>query len=588
MAHLASTARRNSDHHWVDLARKLAGIGHCGAPVDDFPLATAKNLGMGDVSHRISPSQLKPLFCQCFFYLKTSMNAFRQPEDYTTQVLSSSHSSSKPVAVVIGSGFGGLAAAIRLSVKGYQVKIFEKLDAPGGRAYVFKQDGFTFDAGPTIITAPFLLEELWQLCGRNFADDVDLRAMDPFYRIRFSDGTWFDYSADHEKMVEQIKKFSPSDVKGYEGFLLEAEKCMRLGFEGLGSTAFDSFTDLLKAIPSFAKMGAWKSIYSLVAKYIRNDKLRIVMSFHPLLIGGNPFSVTCAYALINSLERTWGVHSAMGGTGAIVKGLVNLLQERGVDIRLNAPVTKIRIQDKRAVGIELQNGEFISADIVVSNADTAWTYKNLIEPQHRKHWSDAKINKGRYSMGLFVWYFGTSVRYPEVPHHMMVLGPRYKELLHDIFKRHHLSSDFSLYLHRPTATDPSLAPEGCDTFYVLSPVPHLDSGTDWPSKSEAYRLAIAEVLEQSVLPGLQRHIVSSRVMTPLDFQDRLWSFKGAGFGLEPLLLQSAWFRPHNRSEDVKGLFVVGASTHPGAGVPGVLMSAKALETVVPHAQSFHT
>ncbi|MEI7737428.1 MAG: phytoene desaturase [Betaproteobacteria bacterium] len=516
------------------------------------------------------------------------MNAFRQPEDYTTQGLSSSRSSSKPVAVVIGSGFGGLAAAIRLSVKGYQVKMFEKLDAPGGRAYVFKQDGFTFDAGPTIITAPFLLEELWQLCGRNFADDVDLRAMDPFYRIRFSDGTWFDYSADHEKMVEQIKKFSPSDVKGYEGFLLEAEKCMRLGFEGLGSTAFDSFTDLLKAIPSFAKMGAWKSIYSLVAKYIRNDKLRIVMSFHPLLIGGNPFSVTCAYALINSLERTWGVHSAMGGTGAIVKGLVNLLQERGVDIRLNAPVTKIRIQDKHAVGIELQNGEFIPADIVVSNADTAWTYKNLIEPQHRKHWSDAKINKGRYSMGLFVWYFGTSVRYPEVPHHMMVLGPRYKELLHDIFKRHHLSSDFSLYLHRPTATDPSLAPEGCDTFYVLSPVPHLDSGTDWPNKSEAYRLAIAEVLEQSVLPGLQRHIVSSRVMTPLDFQDRLWSFKGAGFGLEPLLLQSAWFRPHNRSEDVKGLFVVGASTHPGAGVPGVLMSAKALETVVPHAQSFHT
>jgi phytoene desaturase len=335
-------------------------------------------------------------------------------------------------------------------------------------------------------------------------------------------------------------------------------------------------------------MGAWKSIYSLVAKYIRNDKLRIVMSFHPLLIGGNPFSVTCAYALINSLERTWGVHSAMGGTGAIVKGLVNLLQERGVDIHLNAPVTQIRIQDKRAVGIELQNGEFITADIVVSNADTAWTYKNLVEPQHRKHWSDAKINKGRYSMGLFVWYFGTSVRYPEVPHHMMVLGPRYKELLHDIFKRHHLSSDFSLYLHRPTATDPSLAPEGCDTFYVLSPVPHLDSGTDWPSKSEAYRLAIAEVLEQSVLPGLQRHIVSSRVMTPLDFQDRLWSFKGAGFGLEPLLLQSAYFRPHNRSEDVKGLFVVGASTHPGAGVPGVLMSAKALETVVPHAQSFHT
>jgi phytoene desaturase len=339
---------------------------------------------------------------------------------------------------------------------------------------------------------------------------------------------------------------------------------------------------LIKAIPSFLKMGAWRSIYTLVAKHFSNDKLRTVMSFHPLLIGGNPFSVTAAYALINSLERTWGVHSAMGGTGAIVKAMVGLLESRGIQLRCNAPVTQIRIANGKACGVELDTGEFIAADIVVSNADTAWTYKNLVAPQHRRHWTNRKIENGRYSMGLFVWYFGTSKQYHDVPHHMMVLGPRYKELLTDIFKRHHLADDFSLYLHRPTATDPSLAPEGCDTFYALSPVPHLDSGTDWASFAETYRSAIAEALEASVLPGLRDSIVTSKVSTPQDFHDRLWSYKGAGFGLEPLLLQSAWFRPHNRSEDIPSLYMVGAGTHPGAGVPGVLMSAKALETVVPH------
>ena len=265
---------------------------------------------------------------------------------------------------------------------------------------------------------------------------------------------------------------------------------------------------------------------------------------------------------------------------------MRLLESRGIPIHYNAPVTNIRIENDKAVGVELQDGRFMPADIVVSNADTAWTYKHLVAPQHRRHWTDRKIDKGRYSMGLFVWYFGTNRQYADVPHHMMVLGPRYKELLTDIFKHHHLADDFSLYLHRPTATDPSLAPAGCDTFYVLSPVPHLDSGTDWASHAETYRLKIQQALEASVLPELSKHIVSSKMMTPQDFKDRLWSFKGAGFGLEPLLLQSAWFRPHNRSEDVQGLYVVGAGTHPGAGVPGVLMSAKALETVVPHAHAF--
>ncbi len=513
------------------------------------------------------------------------MNAPTPPEFLTPADLGIDaplRSPGQPLAVVIGSGFGGLAAAIRLSVRGYAVQVLEKLDAPGGRAYVHYQDGFTFDAGPTIITAPFLLEELWTLCGRTFSDDIDLRPMAPFYRIRFHDGTHFDYSGDEEAMLEEVARFEPADVAGYMRFVEDAERCKKLGFEGLGSVAFDSLGDLIRAIPAFARMGAWRSIYSLVAKHFKNEKLRTVMSFHPLLIGGNPFSVTCAYALINSLERTWGVHSAMGGTGAIVRGMVKLLAERGVPVRCNTPVVKIRVEGKRATGVELANGEFMAADIVVSNADSAWTYKHLIEPQHRRVWTDRKIDKGRYSMGLFVWYFGTSRQYHDIPHHMMVLGPRYKELLTDIFKRHKLADDFSLYLHRPTATDPSLAPAGCDTFYVLAPVPHLDSGTDWAQHAEPYRQAIAALLEASVLPGLRSHIVTSKVTTPQDFHDRLWSFKGAGFGLEPLLLQSAWFRPHNRSEDVEGLYMVGAATHPGAGVPGVLMSAKALETVVPH------
>ena len=405
------------------------------------------------------------------------MNAPTPPEFLTPADLGIDaplRSPGQPLAVVIGSGFGGLAAAIRLSVRGYAVQVLEKLDAPGGRAYVHYQDGFTFDAGPTIITAPFLLEELWTLCGRTFSDDIDLRPMAPFYRIRFHDGTHFDYSGDEEAMLEEVARFEPADVAGYMRFVEDAERCKKLGFEGLGSVAFDSLGDLIRAIPAFARMGAWRSIYSLVAKHFKNEKLRTVMSFHPLLIGGNPFSVTCAYALINSLERTWGVHSAMGGTGAIVQGLVRLLEGRGIPIHYNAPVTNIRIENDKAVGVELQDGRFMPADIVVSNADTAWTYKHLVAPQHRRHWTDRKIDKGRYSMGLFVWYFGTDRQYADVPHHMMVLGPRYKELLTDIFKHHHLADDFSLYLHRPTATDPSLAPAGCDTFYVLSPVPHLD------------------------------------------------------------------------------------------------------------------
>ena len=494
-------------------------------------------------------------------------------------------SAGAPTAVVIGTGFGGLAAAIRLSVKGYRVQMLEKLDAPGGRAYVHKQDGFTFDAGPTIITLPHLIGELFTLCGREMKDHVDLRLMSPFYRIRFDDGTHFDYSNNDEEMLAQIEQLSPEDVQGFKNLMVASERCFQLGFVELGMVPFETFGDVVKAMPNLIKMKAWQTIYGLVAKHIKHPKLRIVMSFHPLLIGGNPYSVTAVYALIHSLERRWGVHSAMGGTGAIVNALVNLLEERQVPIRYNAPVTRIRVADGCATGVELDSGEFIPADIVVSNGDAAWTYRHLVEPQHRKHWTDRRIAKGKYSSGLFVWYFGTDRRYEDVPHHMMVLGPRYKGLLQDIFKNHTLSKDFSLYLYRPTATDPSLAPSGCDSFYVLSVVPNLSSETDWPAVTAQYQDAIATALEESVLPNLRQHVVSSKVTTPQDFQDRLWSYKGAGFGLEPILVQSAWFRPHNRSEDVDGLFMVGASSQPGAGVPSVLMSAKMLEQVVPHVKS---
>ncbi len=492
----------------------------------------------------------------------------------------------RPHAVVIGSGFGGLAAAVRLGARGYRVTVLERLDAPGGRAYVFHQDGFTFDAGPTIITAPFLLEELWALCGRRLADDIDLRPIDPFYRIRFDDGETFTYTGDAAAMRAEVARFCPGDVAGYERFMQISQELFRVGFEELGDKPFSSWKDMLRILPDLVRMRGDRSVYALVARHLKNERLRTVLSFHPLLIGGNPFTASAIYALICFLERRWGVHFAMGGTGAVVRGLVGLLQGQGSTLRCNADVSEITLRDGAASGVRLTSGETIAADIVVSNADSAYTYRRLLPPSARRRWTDRRIERSRYSMGLFVWYFGTDRRYPDVAHHTIMLGPRYRELLRDIFSRHVLAEDFSLYLHRPTATDPSLAPPGGDAFYVLSPVPHLASGTDWRVAAEPYRQRIAAHLEATVLPGLGQHVVSSRMMTPQDFQDRLLSVRGAAFGLEPVLTQSAWFRPHNRSEDVRGLFIVGAGTHPGAGLPGVLSSARILDTVVPDANVF--
>ena len=494
--------------------------------------------------------------------------------------------SEAPLALVIGSGLGGLAAAVRMCAKGWRVQVLEKLNEPGGRARVHHVDGYTFDAGPTIVTVPVLLEELWNLAGRKLADDVELRLLDPFYRIRFADGDHFDYSGDPKRMRDEVLRIDPTAGPGYAAFMAEADLCYELGFEALGAKSFDSMDGLFKAVPYMVRMKGWRSLHAMVAKHLKHPKLRQAMSLQSLLIGGNPFSVTCVFSLINALERRFGVHWAMGGTSALVNGLVDLIEDMGGSLRMGAEVRRIEVNDGRTSGVTLSTGEKISADIVVCNADTAWTYKNLIDPQHRKVWTNAKVEKGKYSMSLFVWYFGTNKRFDDVPHHMMLLGPRYEALLKDIFKNHHLADDFSLYLHRPTATDSSMAPDGCDTFYVLSPVPNLQSGTDWATHAEPYRSAIAKALEETVLPNLREHLTVSFMTTPQDFQDNLLSYKGAAFGLEPLLLQSAWFRPHNLSEDVKNLFMVGASTHPGAGIPGVLMSAKALETVLPNAATF--
>ncbi|AKT37310.1 phytoene dehydrogenase [Chondromyces crocatus] len=487
--------------------------------------------------------------------------------------------------MVIGSGFGGLAAAVRLGARGYQVTVLDKLDAPGGRAYVHHQDGFVFDAGPTVITAPFLFEELWALCGRKLSDDVELRPVTPFYRIRFHDGETFDYTGDAAAMRDEVRRLSPGDVEGYEAFVRTSEEIFRVGFEQLAHVPFGSWKDMARIVPDMVKLESYRTVYGLVSKYVKDERLRQVLSFHPLLVGGNPFSTTSIYSLIAFLERRWGVHFPVGGTGALVNGLVSLIEGLGGEVRCNAEVRRILVEQGRAKGVVLTSGETVLSDVVVSNADSAWTYRHLVPPEHRKRWTDARIERQRYSMSLFVWYFGTKRQYEDVKHHTILLGPRYKGLLDDIFQRHVLADDFSLYLHRPTATDPGLAPPGCDTFYVLSPVPNLLSKTNWATMQEAYRASVARLLEKTVLPGLSEAIVTSRLLTPQDFQDRLLSFRGAAFGVEPVLTQSAYFRPHNASEDVEGLYLVGAGTHPGAGLPGVLSSARVLDSVVPDASS---
>ncbi len=494
-----------------------------------------------------------------------------------------------PHVAVVGAGFGGLAAAVRLLVRGYRVTVVDRLGQPGGRARVFRETTdagtYTFDAGPTLITAPFLFDELWKLAGRHLSDDVTLVPVSPFYRIRFDDGAVFDYTGDAEAMRREIARFSPDDVGGYERFLRKSEAIYAVGFEELGHVSFSRPTDMARIAPAMAALESHRTVYGLVSKYIRDERLRQVFSFHPLLVGGNPFSTTSIYTLIAFLERKWGVWYALGGTGALVRGIADLVEDLGGQFRFGETVEEITVEAdgsrRRVAGIRLGPGEHVAADLVVSNADAAWTYRHLVAPEHRPTWSDAKLDRARLSMSLFVWYFGTDKQYGDVAHHTILLGSRYRELLDDIFHHHRLADDFSLYLHRPTATDPAMAPPGHDAFYVLSPVPHLDSGTDWSAEAERYRQAVEDSLAATVLPGLGKHLTVSRTLTPQGFLDDYLSVKGAAFSFEPVLRQSAYFRPHNRSEDVEGLYLVGAGTHPGAGMPGVLSSARVLDTVVP-------
>lgn len=491
----------------------------------------------------------------------------------------------RPHAVVIGSGFGGLAAAVRLGARGWRVTVLERLDQPGGRARTHRQDGFTFDAGPTIVTAPHLFEELWTLAGRRMADDVTLVPVDPFYRIRFNDGSTFDCSADEEAMRAQVRRLSPSDLDGYERFLDFSKELCRVGFEELGAKPFSRFSDMARITPELVRLKAYRSVHALVAGFVKDERLRQALSFHPLFVGGNPLRASSLYALIAWLERRWGVHYAMGGIGRLVEGLAGLVRSLGGAVRLGAEVERILVESGRASGVRLASGETIRADVVVSNADSGFTYQRLLAGETKRRWSDQKLKRSSYSMSLFVWRFGTRRRFPGLPHHLILMGPRYRGLLDDIFSKKRLVEDFSLYLHRPTATDPSLAPDGCDGFYVLSPVPNLLGGADWTREAEPYRQKIARFLDETVMPGFEREIVTSAVTTPLTFRDDFLSPHGAAFGLEPVLTQSAWFRPHNVSEEVNNLYLVGAGTHPGAGLPGVLCSAKILDEVVPHATS---
>ncbi|WP_227001343.1 phytoene desaturase [Pulveribacter suum] len=479
-------------------------------------------------------------------------------------------------AVVIGAGFGGLALAIRLQSAGVATTLLEARDKPGGRAYVYHDQGFTFDAGPTVITDPSALEELFALSGRRMADYVELLPVAPFYRLCWEDGSHFDYANDQAALDAQIAARSPADVEGYRRFLAYSRAVFEEGYLKLGTVPFLSFRSMVQVAPQLARLQAWRSVYSMVSRFIRDEHLRQVFSFHSLLVGGNPFATSSIYALIHALEREWGVWFPRGGTGALVQALVRLFQDLGGTLRLNAPVARIELAGSRATGVVLQDGERIAAEQVASNADVVHTYERLLGHAQRGRQAAAQLRRRRFSMSLFVVHFGLKRPQPQLRHHTVCFGPRYRELIQDIFHGNALAEDFSLYLHAPCATDPSMAPPGCSSHYVLAPVPHLGQAPiDWTVEGPRFRDRILQYLEERYIPGLRADLVTSRIFTPEDFRDELGAHLGSAFSLEPLLTQSAWFRTHNRDRQIANLYFAGAGTHPGAGVPGVVGSAKA-------------
>ncbi|VTS02298.1 phytoene desaturase [Tuwongella immobilis] len=490
-------------------------------------------------------------------------------------------------AAVIGSGFGGLAAACRLQALGIQTTLLEARDQPGGRAAVYRDAGFTFDAGPTVITAPECLEEVFQSAGRNLADYVELLPVSPMYRLVWPDGVTFDYVQSEERLLEQIRRIQPNDVDGYRRFAAYSKQVFQKGYVELGAKPFLHFWDMVRAAPHLAKLRADRSVYHTVARFLSDEHLRQAFSFHPLLVGGNPYETSAVYTLIHHIEREWGVYFPRGGTGALVNAFVRLFQDIGGELRLNSPVQAVhlgpsdrtRIAPRHYLTTPTKTAE--PFDIVLSNADLHHTYGHIYREVPAAAKMRQSLERMEWSMSLMVIYFGTRIRYPDLAHHTILFGPRYKGLLDDIFHGHSLPDDFSLYLHAPTVTDPSLAPEGCEAFYVLSPVPHLGKAPiDWDIEGPRYAERILESLEATHLPGLRQHLVTQKVFTPKDFQTVWNAHQGSAFSVAPRLTQSAYFRPHNRDAQIPGLYLVGAGTHPGAGVPGVVNSAKATLSVI--------
>jgi phytoene desaturase len=488
-------------------------------------------------------------------------------------------------AIVVGGGLGGMASALRLRAKGWRVTLFDRALMLGGRAQVFEKDGFRHDAGPTVITAPFLIDELFELFGKKREDFLQLVPLSPWYRFRFADGSEFNYGGTVEDTLAEIRRIEPADVDGYLKMLEHSHHMFDKGFTALADKPFDQFSTMLAQAPDLIALSAYRTVWQMISHYLSNENLRRAFSISPLLVGGDPFETTSIYTLIHYLERQWGIYFAMGGTGAIVAALGRLMREEGVDIRLNTTVDRVLIENGVARGVTLSTGETIAADIVVSNADPMHLYRTMVDDGAQPLPTRLK-KRSRLSMGLFVLYFGTRRQYKDVAHHTIWMGARYRELLADIFRRHILPDDFSLYIHRPTATDPSFAPPGCDSFYALCPVPNLLGKIDWTVEGPKLQSRIVAALDETILPGLKETITADFFMTPENFATRYLSYEGAGFSIAPLFSQSAWFRFHNRAEGIRNLYLTGAGTHPGGGVPGVLCSAKVVDRLVPAAAAF--
>ena len=483
-------------------------------------------------------------------------------------------------ALVIGSGFGGIASALRLRALGLDVHVIERLDEIGGRAQVFEVDGYKHDAGPTVITAPFLFDELFELFGEKRADHIEFRELNPWYRFVFPDGDQFNYGGTLEETLLEIERIEPKDRAGYESLVTHSKAMFDIGFSELAHQPFHQIKTMAKQIPHLARLRSDRSVWDMVCQHLSNDKLRQAFSIQPLLVGGSPFDTTSIYGLIHYLERAYGIFFAMGGTGALVAQLKQLMLRQGITIQTGATVSKILTSQNRVSGVKLDSNDVITADYTVFNGDPMYLYRELLPQNQIPFATRLKRDYSKLSMGLYVLFFGTDMQYPDIAHHTIWMGQRYRELLDDIFHRQILAEDFSLYLHRPTATDPSFAPTGHDSFYVLAPVPHQGSGIGWACEEPKLRERIIDALSRTILPGLKDHIQAPFSMTPDQFSEDYLSYKGAGFSIAPLFTQSAWFRFHNKAEGFDNLFLAGAGTHPGAGMPGVISSAKVVERLV--------